>query len=100
MLFPQCLTPGRSIISVTTYSAILSSPDKQRNKLEGTQAIVASTFFSTAAKILGVFVVLGALFFAYRRFVLKRPVGQGFGDFVGRGGSGPMSAFYNDAKRF
>lgn len=98
---PQRLTFGCSIISVTTYSAILSSPDKQRNVLEGTKAIVASKFFSTAAKILVVFVVLGALFFAYRRFVLKQSVGQGFGDgFMGRGGSGPMSAFYGDAKRF
>ncbi|KAI0709625.1 legume-like lectin [Fomitopsis betulina] len=95
------VSDNHDIISVTTYSAILSSPDKQRNVLEGTKAIVASKFFSTAAKILVVFVVLGALFFAYRRFVLKQSVGQGFGDgFMGRGGSGPMSAFYGDAKRF
>ena len=90
-----------SIISVTTYSAILSSPDKQRNKLEGTKAIVTSTYFATAVKILGALAVLAGLFFAYRRFVLKQSVSQGFGDaFMGRGGSGPMSAFYSDAKRF
>lgn len=95
-----------SIISVTTYSAILSSPDQQRDKLTGGKSGVGEASGSgwTIIKIfLFVGLVVGA-FYGYKQYTLKQGrsgAGFGSGSFgsVGRSMQGFGGALY-DSKRF
>ena len=102
LLFPSALslsTP-HSIIGVTTYSAILSSPDAQRDKLTGTKKKLglhhltqSSSWSWTLVKLFAVAGVLAGAFYGYRTYALRQGGGGGG---LGRG----MQGFGYDSKRF
>ena len=97
------LTTPPSIISVTTYSAILSSPDQQRDKLTGSKkpgvASEGSGWGWTLTKLaLFVGVVAGALY-GYKMYALKQARGGGAFGSVGRSMQGFGGGLY-DSKRF
>lgn len=63
--------PSYSIISVTTYSAVLSSPDAQRDKLTGAKAPKrAATSSGPLAWIMFFFGLIGKLFLAFVVFAI------------------------------
>ena len=94
-----------SVVAITTYSAILSSPDAPRDKFRNTQsASGGGSWFTTLLKWIGFLGVVGGLAFAYRKYNLQqrglggaRFAGSGFGSSGGFGGGG-LGAF--DSKRF
>ena len=95
--------PYSSVIAITTYSAILSSPDAPRDKFRNNQSASGGSWFGTILKWLGFFGLVGALLFAYQKYKLGKGVGgarfagAGFGN-SGGFGSGGLGAF--DSKRF
>ena len=102
------LTTPPSIISVTTYSAILSSPDAQRDKLTGAKKPVLARVVGgggwgwTFVKLcLFVGVGVGALY-GYKTYQLRQARGGGLGG-GSFGGMGRMQGFGGgafDSKRF
>ena len=98
-----------SIISVTTYSAILSSPDQQRDKLTGTKkggiagAAGASGWGWTFMKLLFFVGIVAGVLYGYKAYSLKQARGGGFGPgafgSVGRSMQGFGGGIY-DSKRF
>ncbi|RDX48732.1 hypothetical protein K466DRAFT_650693 [Polyporus arcularius HHB13444] len=101
------VSDNHDIISVTTYSAILSSPDQQRDKLTGTKKLgfagaASSGWGWTFIKLLlFVGIVAGALY-GYKTYALKQArSGFGPGAFgsVGRSMQGFGGGIY-DSKRF
>jgi len=103
---------NHDIISVTTYSAILSDPTAPRDKLAGARETPSSWFSSFIKFALFVGVILGALW-GYNKYTMSKlssgtrgygggarspafAPGGGFGATVGGFGAG----LYTDAKRF
>ena len=109
-MFPHPI-PLNSIISVTTYSAILSSPDAQRDKLTGSKkpgfgGVAASGWGGSFVKLcLFLGVVAGALY-GYKTYALKQARGGAGGGLGGGafGGMGRSMAGFGggafDSKRF
>ncbi|EJF60754.1 legume-like lectin, partial [Dichomitus squalens LYAD-421 SS1] len=101
------VSDNHDIISVTTYSAILSSPDAQRDKLTGSKkpglaGVAASSWSWTFIKLfLFVGVVAGALY-GYKTYALRQARGGVAGVGVGAFGSvgRSMQGFGYDSKRF
>ncbi|KAH9919064.1 legume-like lectin [Amylocystis lapponica] len=100
------VSDNHDIISVSTYSAILSSPDAQRNKLGGStparlrRISGAPSWTWTLLKIvLGLLAVAGLLY-AYKTWVLTQASGRRFGNFVMGRRASLGGAMYGDAKRF
>ncbi|KAI1791117.1 legume-like lectin family-domain-containing protein [Ganoderma leucocontextum] len=95
------VSDSHDVIGVTTYSAILSSPDAQRDKLTGSKkklglhTLTESSWSWTLIKLLAVAGILVGAFYGYRTYALRQGGGAGFGA-VGRG----MQAFGYDSKRF
>ena len=97
------LTTPHSIISVTTYSAILSSPDAQRDKLTGSKkpilaGVAASSWTWTFLKLfLFAGVCVGAIY-GYQEYTKRNGGGFG-GNSFGRRRGGGLDVF-SSAKRF
>ncbi|KAJ3534261.1 hypothetical protein NM688_g7163 [Phlebia brevispora] len=92
------VSDNHDIISVTTSTAVLSSPDAPRDKFRSNMKTTAeSSWLWTFAKI-GLFVafVAGALY-GYKIYALRQAGGKGFG--IGRV-PGVGGGLYPDAKRF
>ena len=86
---------------MTTYSAILSSPDAQRDKLTGTKKLglhhltQSSSWSWTLIKLFALAGVLAGAFYGYRTYALRQG-GGGVGGGLGR----TMQGFGYDSKRF
>ncbi|KAI0821033.1 legume-like lectin family-domain-containing protein, partial [Irpex lacteus] len=98
------VSDNHDVVAITTYSAILSSPDAPRDKFRNNQSVVGGgSWFSTLLKFFGFVGLVGGLAFAYRKYQQQRGVGgarfanSGFGS-SGGFGSGGLSPF--DSKRF
>jgi len=107
---------NHDIISVTTYSAILSSPDAQRDKLAGSGAGLLRiakppSWMWTAFRVVLAMAFAAALLYSYKIWVLSRLSGKPFGSaFIGgMGNMGSMTrnggmfggaGLYSDGKRF
>ena len=100
-----------SIISITTYSAILSSPDAQRDKLTGSKkpgfggVAAGSSWTWTFIKLCAFLGIVAGALYGYKTYSLKQSRGGygglGGGSFGGVGRSMPGfggGAF--DSKRF
>ena len=89
----------RSIVAVTTYSALLSSPDAPRDQFRNNVPTdVNSSWLSTLFKFILFVGVVAGLLYGYKTYALRQ-AGRGFGAGMGRGGPSLGGAFY-DSKRF
>ena len=91
-----------SVISVTTYSAILSSPDAQRDQFRGNRPTDAngSWLWFFTKLILFVGACAGSLY-AYKVYALRGARGFAVGGLkAGRGGPGLNGGLFADSKRF
>jgi len=99
------VSDNHDIISVSTYSAILSSPNAQRDRIGGGAAKQAKTplvpgWMWTLLKIACGLGAVAGLLYAYKTWVLSQAAGKPFGSmFVGRG-PGLGSGMFADSKRF
>ncbi|PIL33646.1 transporter [Ganoderma sinense ZZ0214-1] len=90
---------NHDIIGVTTHSAILSSPDAQRDKLTGAKKLglhhitESSSWAWTLIKLFAFAGVLAGAFYGYRMYAQRQGGGGGA---LGRG----MQSFGYDSKRF
>ena len=90
-----------SIISVSTYTAILSSVASPLDKIYETphEFHVRGTWLWTFIKLFGFLGLVAGVLYAYKTYVLRSASGKGFGMNFGRPGVG--GGFYNQhAKRF
>ena len=88
-----------SVIAVTTYSALLSSPDAPRDQFRNNIPTDAkSSWLYTVLKFVLFIGVVAGLLYGYKTYTLRQ-AGKGFGSGMGRGGSSLGGAFY-DSKRF
>jgi lectin, mannose-binding 2 len=88
-----------SVVSITTYSALLSSVDAPRDQFRNNRPTDAgSSWSSTLLKFVLFIGVAAGLLYGYRTYTLRQ-AGKGLGSGMGRGGSGLGSPFY-DSKRF
>ncbi|KAI0919098.1 hypothetical protein AcW1_003439 [Taiwanofungus camphoratus] len=96
------VSDNHDIISVATYSAILSSPDNQRDQLKGAPKIPAPpSWLWTIVKVALVLTALAGVLYAYKTYVLTQASGKGLGSaFSGRRSGGFGAGLYADAKRF
>ncbi|KAL6305144.1 legume-like lectin family-domain-containing protein [Sparassis latifolia] len=96
---------SHDIVSVTTYSAILSSPDAQRDKLAGTRSAIlriskAPSWIWTILKVVLFLLVVAGVLYAYKTWVLSQASGRPFGaTLIGKGATG-FGRLYADGKRF
>lgn len=86
-----------SIISVTTYSAILSSPDAPRDKIgvAGSKPQIEGSFFWTLIKLIMFVGVCAGAFYGYKNYAQR----QGGGVTAPFGGAPSFGGLY-DSKRF
>ncbi|EMD32939.1 hypothetical protein CERSUDRAFT_87642 [Gelatoporia subvermispora B] len=96
---------NHDIISVTTYSAILSNPDAQRDKIGARVSPKASAATSWTWPVLKLFFgvgVIAGLLYAYKTYVLTQASGRRFDDFVtgGKKMAGFGGGLYGNSKRF
>lgn len=99
------VSDNHDIISVTTSSAILSSPENQRDQIKSAKAVVGvPSWLWTFAKFGGVLATIAGVLYAYKSYVLAQASGRSFGSaFMGQAGGRAAnfaSGFYTDAKRF
>lgn len=96
------VSDAHDVVAITTYSAILSSPEAPRDQFRNNRPTDAgSSWTSSIVKFLLFGTVLSAIFFAWKMYVAKQG-GKGFGSGLGSmGRAGPSlgSSFY-DSKRF
>ncbi|KAI0687102.1 concanavalin A-like lectin/glucanase [Cytidiella melzeri] len=93
------VSDNHDIIAVTTFSAILSSPDAPRDQFRNNRPTDADgSWFMTIVKTLGFFGLCGGLLYAYKTYSLRRS-NKPFGGFS-RGGGGLGAGLYADSKRF
>lgn len=94
------IEPFCSIIGITTYSAILSSPDAQRDEFRTNRPLKlnsGSSWFMSILKMFGFFGIVAALLYAYKTYALRQATGKGFN--IGKGAS-MGGGLYADSKRF
>ncbi len=96
-----------SIISVTTYSAILSSPEAQRDQFRNNRPTDAgSSWLWTIGKLLLFVAFVGGALHGYKTYVLRQAGPGGAKGGFGGMGMGPRSpsgsggGLYGDSKRF
>ncbi|OBZ69761.1 hypothetical protein A0H81_10231 [Grifola frondosa] len=101
------VSDNHDIISVTTYSAVLSSPDAQRDKLggagKGKSVLAAAPGWTwTIIKVVLFLGVCAGVLVGYKTWVLKQAGGPRYGRFSAMGGRGPSfgGGLYADSKRF
>ncbi|GJE91345.1 legume-like lectin family-domain-containing protein [Phanerochaete sordida] len=94
------VSDNHDVIAITTYSALLSSPDAPRDQFRNNRPTDSeSSFLSKFVKfVLFVGVVAGVLY-AYKTYTLRQAGGKGFGAGIGRSGPALGNPFY-DSKRF
>lgn len=91
---------NHDIITVSTYTAILSSPDAPRDKIGSNKASLVgssdSSWFGGFFKFILFIGVCAGLLYGYKEYTLRKAGRSGFG-----GGSGGFGAgLYTDSKRF
>ncbi|KAI0753198.1 legume-like lectin family-domain-containing protein [Daedaleopsis nitida] len=99
------VSDNHDIISVTTYSAILSSPDQQRDKLTGSRKIPGIEGSGWTWTFIKFFIFIGVVagaMYGYKMYALNKARGGGLGGSfgsVGRSMQGFGGGLY-DSKRF
>lgn len=94
------VSDNHDVIAITTYSALLSSPDAPRDQFRNNRPTDAETsFLSKFVKFMFFCVVVAGLLYAYKTYTLRQAGGKGFAAGFGRGGPALGSPFY-DSKRF
>ncbi|TFK45048.1 ERGIC53, mannose lectin, ER-golgi intermediate compartment [Crucibulum laeve] len=103
---------AHDIISVTTYSAILSAPEASRNKMKKTgiwsmsdEASSTGTWFGLFFKLLVFGGICAGGFYGYKEWLRRKAYGGGggfgMGGDYGRGGpGGGFGGMYSNTKRF
>ncbi|KAI0669592.1 legume-like lectin [Trametes maxima] len=106
------IADNHDIISVTTYSAVLSSPDAQRDKLTGASSSSSSSRGGAASWFMFVFSLIGKLFLALLAFAvgvqiyrwwIMRQTNQRIAAAFGPGSTymqGVRAGVFADSKRF
>lgn len=90
---------SHSVISISTYSAILSSPDAQRDQFRTNRPNDAKgSWFMSILKTLGFFGLVAALLYAYKTYALRQTSGRGFS--FGKSAASIGGGLYADSKRF
>ncbi|KAI0338377.1 concanavalin A-like lectin/glucanase [Trametopsis cervina] len=93
------VSDNHDVIAVTTYSALLSSPDAPRDQLRTSRSMdVGGSWLWTIFKTLGFFGLCAALLYAYKTYALRRGA-PSLGAF-GQKASAFGGALYTDSKRF
>ncbi|THG97830.1 hypothetical protein EW026_g4247 [Hermanssonia centrifuga] len=101
------VSDNQDIISVTTYSAILSSPEAQRDQFRNNRPTDAgSSWLWTIGKLLLFVAFVGGALHGYKTYVLRQAGPGGAKGGFGGMGMGPRSpsgfggGLYGDSKRF
>lgn len=85
-----------SVISITSYSAILSSPDAQRDQLRASRPKGGSSWLVFLFKLFGWVGAIAAVLYAYKIYMLRGL--KGFG--ITKSTPGLGAGLYADSKRF
>ncbi|KAH9889368.1 legume-like lectin [Cubamyces lactineus] len=98
------VSDNHDIISVTTYSAILSSPDSQRDKLTGAKGAKRGSSGGPLSWIIFIFSLIGKLFLAFIAFAIGVQIYKWWimrqTNARIQAAFGPGGQFFKDAKRF